>query len=207
MDLKTAIEGRRSIREFLNEAVPEKDIREIVQLGTMAPNAANMQDWRFIAVTNQEKKAQMKKMLQEKLVHLARETGKEDPERFGQTRNFVLYGDAPLALAVLTKPFRSKLDNMLLETGFPEEELDKLRMRPDIQTVSAAIQNILLASYELGYGSCWMVAPTLVRREIESYLGVEPPWALAAIIAIGKPAKQPPPKKLKPLDEILQIIP
>lgn len=205
MDLKKAIAGRRSIRYFLDEPVAEEDIREMVSLGTMAPNSGNNQDWRFLAITNRETKERMKTLLQDKLVSLATRSGKENPERYGQHHNSILFAGAPLALAILTIPYRSRLDGLLQLCGYAEAEIDYLRMRPDLQTVGAVAQTILLAAHSMNYGGCWMVAPNLARHDMEQLLGVVPPWSLAALLAIGKPAREAGNKKMKPLDDVLEI--
>lgn len=206
MEFKKVVEGRRSIRQFLDDPVPENDIKQIIELATIAPSAGNKQDWHFIAITNPELKNNMKETLQKKLISLARNAGKENPERYGYHQTSILFADAPLALVVLTKPYRSKIDDMLSACGYAEAEIDYMRMRPDLQTIGGAIQTLLLAAYTLNYGSCWMAAPNVARHELEQLLEISPPWSIAAIIAIGRPAKEPGQRKLKPLSEVLDII-
>ncbi len=206
LDFQEAVEGRRSIRFFTDETVPEKDIRHMINTATMAPSAGNNQDWRFIAIRNNELKQKMKETLQEKLISLAKYAGKENPERYGHHHTSILFADAPLALVVLSKPYRSKMDEILRTCGYAEAEIDYLRMRPDLQTIGGAIQTILLTAYTMSYGSCWMVAPNVARHELEQLLEISPPWSIAAIVAIGRPAKEPQPKQVKPLDEVLDII-
>ncbi len=41
---------RRSIRKFLEEEIPQEDIREILKAGMAAPSAKNNQDWVFIFI-------------------------------------------------------------------------------------------------------------------------------------------------------------
>lgn len=50
MDLNEAIQGRRSIRRFTEERVPLGQLAELVQAGTWAPSAGNVQSWRFVIV-------------------------------------------------------------------------------------------------------------------------------------------------------------
>ena len=59
MDLKIAIESRRSIREFKDEPVDIGDIREIIRLAGMAPSINNYQPWKYYAVTNTDILRQM----------------------------------------------------------------------------------------------------------------------------------------------------
>ncbi len=57
--IRDIIEGRRSIRRFQQEPLPESDLREILRLASLAPTAFNVQPARFVVVQN--------KALQEKL--------------------------------------------------------------------------------------------------------------------------------------------
>jgi nitroreductase len=50
MEVREAIEKRRSIRNFSSEPVLMDQIREIIQYANMAPSAGNLQDRDFIIV-------------------------------------------------------------------------------------------------------------------------------------------------------------
>ena len=206
MEFTEVVEGRRSIRYFTDEDVPEEDIRKIVTIGTLAPNAGNRQDWRCLVLTDNSKKNEIKNLVQEKLESLAKRAGKKNPERYRNRHGSILFAGAPVVLVFLTKPYRSAIDDLLQENGYSEAEVDCLRMRPDIQTISAMIQNILLASHMMGYGTCWMVAPNIARHEIENCLGIRPPWSMAAFVALGRAAKAPGRSKRKPLEEVIEFI-
>lgn len=206
MDFIEVVEGRRSIRHFSKEKIPENDIRKIVTIGTLAPNAGNLQDWRCLALTNESKKNEMKKLVQDKLEYLAGRAEKENPQQYRNRLGSILFADAPVVLVFLTKPYRSSVDELLQGSGYSEAEIDCLRMRPDIQTISAMIQNILLAADMMGYGTCWMVAPNIARHDIENLLDIRPPWSMAAVVAMGRSAKAPGRRKLKPLDDVLEFI-
>jgi len=64
-----------------------------------------------------------------------------------------------------------------------------------LQDTAAAIQNMLLAAYALGLGTCWIGAfhEEEARKALKIPLGVRP----VAIIPVGHPAEKPsaPPKK------------
>jgi nitroreductase len=68
---------------------------------------------------------------------------------------------------------------------------------------SAAVENILLASTALGYGSCWLQGYTEPReQEFKGLLGVPGDKRLLTLIPIGVPAAWPT-KEKKALDEVL----
>ncbi|MEM4728303.1 MAG: nitroreductase family protein [Thermoplasmata archaeon] len=50
MELVEAIEGRRSVRAFKNEELPEGFIEEAVRVGNLAPSAGNLQARDFVVV-------------------------------------------------------------------------------------------------------------------------------------------------------------
>ena len=68
---------------------------------------------------------------------------------------------------------------------------------------SAAIENILLASTALGYGSCWLEGYTLRREEeFKAILGIPGEKRLLTLIPIGVPAEWPT-KQKKPLEAVI----
>jgi nitroreductase len=72
-----------------------------------------------------------------------------------------------------------------------------------IEDGAAAIENMLLASTALGYGSCWVEGDVLPHEDmIKPLLGIPSHKRVMALIPIGMPAETPKPRK-KPLKEIL----
>lgn len=53
MDVREAVQSRYSCRAFLPTPVPEKTVREIVELAARAPSAGNMQPWRIYALAGE----------------------------------------------------------------------------------------------------------------------------------------------------------
>jgi nitroreductase len=56
VDTITAIMNRRSIRKFLPRAVPDDDLRTILEAGRQAPSAANRQPWHFVVVREEDQR-------------------------------------------------------------------------------------------------------------------------------------------------------
>jgi nitroreductase len=72
-----------------------------------------------------------------------------------------------------------------------------------VEDGSAAIENILIASTALGYGSCWLEGWTLPREdEFKELLGIPGERRLLTLIPIGVPVEWPTREK-KSLDEVL----
>ena len=50
--------------------------------------------------------------------------------------------------------------------GACEEEIQEVvRTNPGIQSVSAAVENLMLAAADMGYGTCWMTSGNYAARE------------------------------------------
>jgi nitroreductase len=68
---------------------------------------------------------------------------------------------------------------------------------------SAAVENMLIASTALGYGSCWLEGNTIPREEeFKKLLGVPDEKRLLTLVPVGVPVAWPT-KEKKPLEEVL----
>jgi nitroreductase len=70
-----------------------------------------------------------------------------------------------------------------------------------IQDTAAAVQNILLTAYALGYGTCWIGSfdEESAAKAIKAPPGVRP----LAIVPIGRPGEKPTPTSRLPLKKIV----
>lgn len=57
-----AIESRRSIRKFVQEPMPQADLRELIRLASLAPSANNVQPARFVVITDPALKAKLQEV-------------------------------------------------------------------------------------------------------------------------------------------------
>jgi len=209
MDLWEAIRGRRSIRHFTEDPVPDADIVRIIETAGLAPSGANQQMWRFVAVCNKELREKMRQVVVNKLDDMLAwpETGDLRPRITALKRQGTYFADAPVAIAVLTEPYNSPVDRWLLPAhGLTYEQIHKLRGDPATQSLGAAIMTLCLAAYALGYGTVWMCGQNYAGEELEKLLPVPEGWRLAAMIALGVPAEDPAPRPRLPVSEILKII-
>jgi nitroreductase len=68
---------------------------------------------------------------------------------------------------------------------------------------SAAVENMLIASTALGYGSCWLEGYTLpLEAEFKTLLGVPENKRLLTLVPIGVPVEWPTIEK-KPLEDVI----
>lgn len=174
MDLLKAIEGRRSCRKYLPEAVAEDALEKILESAIWAPSPANNQPWQFIVIRD--------KGIIEK-IHAESETCKAVIfERSGwkwiDKYSVGFLREAPVIIAVVGDPQKTGAD-MFLEGGGMAYQ----------HACAAAIQNMLLTAYSLGLGTLWF---TLFDQEAtKKILSVDPGKELIALICLGKPATDP----------------
>lgn len=208
MEFRQVVETRSSVRQFRPDPVPPADLREMVQLAGRAPSPNNAQPWRFIAITNRPLLARMAAAVKEKLAQLAPPPKSRELQeaRARVEWSSTFFGGAPAVIAVALGPYRAVLDDVVAGTPLSHDAINELRLRPDIQCLGAAVENLLLAAADMGYGGCWLSGPLVAREDLERILGVAPPWRLAALVALGRPtATQRPARDRKSVDEIFEI--
>ncbi|MCX6364477.1 MAG: nitroreductase family protein [Actinobacteria bacterium] len=205
--LQSAVGGRASFRRFLPDPVPREDVTAMVELAVRAANAGNAQMWRFVAVDDAVTQLALREAVDDAIDEMA-----AWPELAGSAKEIkalrayaTFFVDAPLVMAVFGLPYIARADEMLLARGLGVEERDRLRARPDLQSIGAAVQLFCTAAHALGYGSCWMTAPVLAAPAIEELLGVEPPAKLVAVVPVGRPAGAVRPTSRRPAAEVLEF--
>jgi len=210
MGFVEAVEGRCSVRRFRPDPVPHDDVREMVRLATLAANAGNAQPWRFVAVDDRDTLERMRAAIRARLDEIAAWPEVAASGQAGETRKVLrsssFFADAPLTVAVCTLPYSSTADRLLALHGVTHEEHDRLRQRPDLQSVGAAVQLLCTAAHALGYGSCWMSAPVIAAPTLEDVLGIEPPAQLVALVPIGLPAGRSRARGRRPVDDVLRFV-
>ncbi len=59
MDFFDVVENRYSCRAYLDRPVEDEKLEKIMEAARLAPSASNRQEWRFIAVTDSEKRKKL----------------------------------------------------------------------------------------------------------------------------------------------------
>jgi len=208
MELIEAIKKRRSIRRFKSDDIPKKDIYDIIQAATLAPSAHNKQMWRFIAISNKDRLKEMKKAIINEIEEISNwpELKEAGVKVKGMRAYSTFFVKAPLVFAVLVKPYHSMIDEVLKLEGLKKGQAELFRSQVEIQSVAAAVENLLLAATEKGYGTCWMGGPLVAESKLRKILKIEEPWKLMALVPMGIPDQEPRPKIVKKIDEVLEFI-
>ncbi len=208
MELQDVIEKRASIRMFNDKPVPVEHIKEIVRRAGLAPSINNSQPWKFISITNEEMIEQMGKIVQKKVLdYFPHENIKEKMMAQAKVLRFSsFFMDAPVLIAVEMTPYQTVIEELLKGRELSLEDVNRLRNFPNIQSIGAAVENLILSAFDLGYGACWLSGLLIARDELEALLDIKSPNTLAACVAVGNPREFLSQRDKKPFDEIFKLI-
>jgi len=191
MDLLELIKNRRTIRKYKNTKVPREVIEKIVEAGRWAPSAHNLQPWKFVAVDTQESIEKLAGIVDKKADELYSGFGlvMHDTARNLKTARVLLliYADG-----VMSKKFH--------KLGTPYGEIGNIY---EIQSVTAAIENMLLYTHSINLGAAWYGIALFCEKEINDAFGQSD--RLMAVIALGYPDEKAPETKRKDTQEILKF--
>ena len=183
---------RRSIRRYTHEPVDRALVETVLEAATRAPSAHHRQPWRFAVVISPEAKEQLASAMGERL-RADRVADGDSPDVVGAdvARSRARITSAPaVVLACLTMADMDKYSDA--RRGNAERSMA-------IQSVAAAIQNLLLAAHAQGLAACWMCAPLFAPAAARDALDLPADWEPQALVTLGYPAEPPKPQVIQPL--------
>ena len=175
---------RRSIRRFRAEALPAGTLDRLIEAARWAPSASNRQPFRFVAIEQSEVRSRMAALVRAAVQAIVARLPDDEGNRVvAYAEDFSRFEHAPLVLVAY-----HRANNVLTERlGMPPE-----RDLGAIESVSAAIMNLLLAAHALGLGACWMTGPLVAGAALEALLSIPAGWRLSAVVPVGIPNESPP---------------
>ncbi len=191
-----AIDKRRSTRKYLNNEISEQDISEIIRSGIQAPSSKNRQPWKFVVVQGNAKSEMLQAFnrginREENGVALLPESTKYIESA---KRTIEILEQSPVVIFVV-----NPLGKGILKEITPEERIYDVC---NIQSTSAAIQNMLLEATEMGIGSLWVCDIFFAYQELSEWLNTS--GELLAAVALGYPDESPNPRPRKQIDEVVE---
>jgi nitroreductase len=174
--LLEGIRTTRAIRRLRPDPVPRALIRKVCEAGTFAPSGGNRQPWRFIAVTDPERRrwvADRYRPAFERYIARAREAARDPsfPEAGRRMQRAAIH----LARHLHEAPVH------LFVAGFTR------RGEPQLQALMPAVQNILLACRAVGLGASLTTLHRTFGDECDRWLGLPPNCPTCALLPIGWP--------------------
>ncbi len=174
MNLNEAITGRRSVREYLERSVDEGTIRHLIGAAVLAPSAVNQQPWSFTVVRDQDRLSAISRAAKSHML----QTMPASPhsghfQLLLNDPNFHIFYHAPVLILISATAQGPWI----------------------VEDCALAAENLMLAAYAAGLGSCWIgfAQSFLNTLEGKRMLGLSTAEVPIAPIIVGHPkAVQPP---------------
>jgi nitroreductase len=195
MNVLEAISSRRAVKWYdTDHTMPEETFRTLMQHAVLSPTAFNIQNWRFVRVTDPEQRrairavawdqAQVTEASELLVLCFDTKAWQRQPERY--------WRNAPQEVQDFLLPALADYYN-----GKPQVERDE-----GMRSCGLAGMTIMLAARELGYDSCPMDG--FDYEAVGRIISLPDDHAIAFMIAIGRGTREawPKPGQL-PLEEVM----
>jgi len=194
--LATLLQNRRSVRKYQARTVSRELIEQVLEAARWAPSPHGRQPWRFVVLTRQEVKMQLADQMGDTWRQNLQMDG-DDAEivntRLEKSRQRIL--SAPVI--IIPCLYLEDLDR------YPDERRQEDETIMAIQSIGAAIQNMLLMAYDLGLDTGWMCAPLFCPEVVCEALGLDTRLIPQALITVGYAAADPQRRERLPLSSLL----
>jgi len=169
MEFSELLEKRRSVRDYEDREVPLDLIKELIEDCTKAPNAGNMQLWRFIIINNKE--------FMKKLSDASKQTVLDEIEK---------NPDSPMKgyQAVLSNKDHNVFHNAPALVYF----VGSAKGATIPMDCSLAASYFMLSAASRGLGTCWVAQGAMFRdKELFDEIGLPENYRIVAPIILGYP--------------------
>jgi len=199
IDVHTLLRQRRTVRVYAREPVPADVVRRHLEGAVMAPSAHNAQCWRFVVIDSPNLKRRLTEAMAARWERDLRQDRISEPVMRAQLRfSLRRFSEAPvLVLPCLT------MEEMDV---YPDRERRAAEWVMGIQSVAAAIHNLLLTAAVEGVGACWCCAPLFCQGLVRRLLKLPRGWEPQALLTIGCPGHTPPHPPRERLEDVPRIV-
>ncbi|CAA6676996.1 MULTISPECIES: nitroreductase family protein [unclassified Lentimonas] len=179
MDTTTAIHQRRSVKHYdPDHKMTESEIQALLELALLSPTSFNMQNWRFVVVTDQAKKDAIRAAAWNQaqiseasvlIVLCADLHSYEDGARY--------WVNAPQPVQDMLVP--------MIEPFYKDNEA--LQRDEAMRSIGIAAQTLMLTAKSMGYDSCPMIGFDPVK--VAEIINLPEHHVIGMMLPIGKALK------------------
>ena len=180
MKVSQAIEARRSVKHFDPEHdMPENEFKEMMEMVMKAPTSFNIQNWRFVHVTDKDKREKI------------REAAWGQAQVTDASALLILCADVKAWEKEPSRYWRDaapEINELMVSMMGPFYEGKEWLQRDEaMRSVGIAAQTIMLLAKEMGYDSCPMIG--FDQDAVSEVINLPEDHAIGMIVTIGKPVK------------------
>lgn len=197
MDVRTAIETRRAIKQFdANHTMTEREIDELMSLTLLSPTAFNIQHWRFVLVRNPE------------LREAIRAVSWMQPQITEASLFVIICADLQAWEKRPDRYWRNAPDDVregiVAAIGGYYGGRSQAQRDEAMRSCGIAAQTLMLATRAMGYDSCPMDLSDF--DEVAKLIRLPEGHAVAMFVAIGKGIREPWPRAGQlPAEEVVWV--
>lgn len=181
-DFFEVVYGRRSIRRYRPDPVPQPIIKKLLDTALWAPSAHNRQPWRFAVITTTQVKQDLAAAMGRQLrADLAKDGLPPATVEKDAAHSYQRITAAPVLILLCL--------SMTDMDTYPDDARQQNEWVMAVQSVALAGQNLLLAAHALGLGACWLCAPLFAQNVVQQTLDLPTDWQPQALITAGYPAE------------------
>ena len=181
MELKQIIYSRRSVRKYQSVPIPHEVLEELMEGAMMAPSGVNTQPWYFVVLESSTAVEEYRDLMRRTAGNFRKTLEKRFPNNPDVVDTTIDYMSTMGGAPVIVLAFFNKAEFCV-----------PVKSSPHLQSMAAAIENLLLMAWDKGIASCWMTAP--VAMGVDKVL--EETYApghgdFVAAVALGYPDQTP----------------
>lgn len=190
------VRGRRSVRAFSSRPVAREIIEEAIVAAGWAPSPHGRQPWRFVIVESPGRRLALADAMAATWQEQLSLDGQDEAviaSRLAKSR------DRLIRAPVLIIPCLYLADVDV----YPDADRQAAEELMAVQSLGAAIQNLLLSIYAAGVDAGWMCAPLFCPQIVQQTLGLDEALQPHALIPVGYAAADPVRRPRRPVDELI----
>jgi coenzyme F420-0:L-glutamate ligase/coenzyme F420-1:gamma-L-glutamate ligase len=184
------------VRKYQIRPVARELLVQMLEAARWAPSPHGRQPWRFVVLTRMEPKMQLAERMGETWRHNLQMDGQDEAvvnTRLEKSRQRILNAPA----IIIPCLYLEDMDR------YPDEKRQADETIMAIQSLGAAIQNMLLMAYDLGLDTGWMCAPLFCPEIVCETLDLDRRLIPHALITVGYAAADPQRRERLPLDRLI----
>ena len=196
MDLYEVMRTTAAVRDFTGDPLPDDVLHTILDHARFAPSGGNRQGTRIVVVREAATRARLAEITEPgaRRYHAQRAAGETPWSSYVPSRVTDEQVAATLVPASVTEPLHRAAVVLVVcvdlrAVAALDKDLDRVGIVGGA-SVYPLVWNILLAARNEGFGGTITTMAVAEEPALKELLGIPDPYAVAAVVPLGKPVKQ-----------------
>jgi nitroreductase len=209
MELYEVMRTTAAIREFTDDPLPDEVLARILDNARFAPSGGNRQGAHLILVADRSTREALAELNKPAVRRYVAQS------KAGETPWNALHPPGPSAEEIAATEVPSYFITPVLTAAVvmvvcvdlgavaaTDQELDRVGLISGA-SVYPLVWNVLLAARNEGFGGTFTTMAVAQEPQVKELLGIPEEYAVAAVVPLGRPAKQPRKLRRQPVEEFV----